>query len=183
MGEATLTLADVERAIAIRDPQLGELLVRYLAQPESNLRAAALLRSRLIRLSDAALVALAPGLASALRSATFDVDAASLSELDATLLRRARASVEAWLDAADRVPPADLVDRILDETAYAYELRGPRLSQARENVKKVRSLIRRVQNRGYATFARLSDYFRRLAAGEEANAVVAARGRPFRETR
>ena len=72
-------------------------------------------------------MALAPGLASALRSASFDVDAASLSELDATLLRRARASVAAWLDAADRVPPADLVDRILDETAYAYELRGPRL--------------------------------------------------------
>ncbi|MBP6715548.1 MAG: UvrD-helicase domain-containing protein, partial [Acidobacteria bacterium] len=159
-------------------PEVQDLqaLLRYLAQPESNLRAAALLRSRLIRLSDAALVALAPGLASALRSASCDVDAVLLSELDATLLRRARASVAAWLDAADRVPPADLVDRILDETAYAYELRGPRLSQARENVKKVRSLIRRVQNRGYATFARLSDYFRRLAAGEEANAVVAARG-------
>ena len=27
--------------------------------------------------------------------------------------------------------PAELVDRILDETAYAYELRGPRLAQAR----------------------------------------------------
>lgn len=27
-----VTLADVERAIASRDPQLGELLVRYLAQ-------------------------------------------------------------------------------------------------------------------------------------------------------
>lgn len=34
MGEATLTLADVERAIAIRDPQLGGLLVRYVAQPD-----------------------------------------------------------------------------------------------------------------------------------------------------
>lgn len=29
-----LTLGDVERAIAARDPQLGELLVRYLAQPD-----------------------------------------------------------------------------------------------------------------------------------------------------
>ncbi len=29
-----LTLADVERAIATRDPQLGEILVRYLAQED-----------------------------------------------------------------------------------------------------------------------------------------------------
>lgn len=153
-----------------------QVLLRYLAQPESNLRAAALLRSRLIRLSDAALVRLAPGLASALRSSSFDVAACGLGDIDVALLTRARASVADWLDAADRVPPAELVDRILEETAYVYELRGPRLSQARENVKKVRSLIRRVQNRGYATFSRLADYFRRLAAGEEANAVVAARG-------
>ena len=159
-------------------PEVQDLqaLLRYLAQPESNLRAAALLRSRLVRLSDAALVRLAPGLASALRSSTFDVAAKGLAEIDAALLTRARASVAGWLDAVDRVAPAELVDRILDETAYVFELRGPRLSQARENVKKVRSLIRRVQNRGYATFARLADYFRRLAAGEEANAVVAARG-------
>ncbi len=159
-------------------PEVQDLqaLLRYLAQPESNLRAAALLRSRLIRLSDAALARLAPGLAAALRAPSFDVAGAGLDELDASLLTRARASVAGWLNAADRVAPAELVDRILDETAYAFELRGPRLSQARENVKKVRSLIRRVQNRGYATFARLADYFRRLAAGEEANAVVAARG-------
>jgi hypothetical protein len=33
LGEATLlTLADVERAITVRDPQLGELIVRYLEQ-------------------------------------------------------------------------------------------------------------------------------------------------------
>lgn len=159
-------------------PEVQDLqaLLRYLARPESNLRAAALLRSRLIRISDAALVALAPGLASALRSRAFEVARAGLTEIDAALLTRARESVAGWLDAADRVAPAELVDRILDETAYAYELRGPRLAQARENVKKVRSLIRRVQNRGYATFARLSDYFRRLQTGEEANAVVAARG-------
>ncbi|TAK19400.1 MAG: hypothetical protein EPO35_00175, partial [Acidobacteria bacterium] len=55
-------------------------------------------------------------------------------------------------------------------------LHGARLAQARENVKKVRSLVRRVQNRGYATFSRLADYFRRLATGEEANAIIAAKG-------
>ena len=159
-------------------PEVQDLqaLLRYLARPESNLRAAALLRSRLIRLSDPALVALSPGMAQALRAPDFDVDGAGLNPGDAALLTGARARVAEWLDAADRVAPAELVDRILDETAYAYELGGPRLAQARENVKKVRALIRRVQNRGYATFARIADYFRRLQTGEEANAVVAARG-------
>lgn len=34
MGEARLTLADIERAIAVRDPQLGELITRYLGQDD-----------------------------------------------------------------------------------------------------------------------------------------------------
>ncbi len=159
-------------------PEVQDLhvLLRYLAQPENNLRAAAFLRSRFIRLSDAALVTLAPGLAAGLRDPDFDVAGAELAPLDAGMLTRARASVAQWLDAADRVSPAELIDRILDETSYAYELRGARSAQARENVKKVRSLIRRVQNRGYATFSRLADYFRRLATGEEANAIIAAKG-------
>ena len=41
-------------------------LLRFLADPQSNLRAAAMLRSRIVRLSDAGLAALAPRLASAL---------------------------------------------------------------------------------------------------------------------
>ena len=41
-------------------------LLRYLAAPDSNLRAAAFLRSRFVRLSDPALQALAPRLAAAL---------------------------------------------------------------------------------------------------------------------
>ena len=37
MGDgAALTLADIERAIAVSDPQLADLLVRYLAQPDPN---------------------------------------------------------------------------------------------------------------------------------------------------
>ena len=39
---------------------------RFLAAPDSNLRAASFLRSRFVRLSDAALLALAPNLADAL---------------------------------------------------------------------------------------------------------------------
>ena len=67
-----------------------------------------------------------------------------------------------------------MVDLILSESAYAFELRGPRFHQARENLKKIRSLMRRTQNRGYGTLMRMAAHLGRLAVGDEANAVVDA---------
>ena len=159
-------------------PEVQDLqaLVRYLAQPESDLRAAELLRSRFIRLSDPGLARLAPDFARALRATDFDVPAAHLGDLDARLLVHSRQAVVRWLDAADRLTPSELVDQVLRDTAYAFEMRGRRLEQARENVKKVRGLMRRVENRGYATLGRLADYFETLRAGDESNAIVQARG-------
>ena len=46
--------------------------------------------------------------------------------------------------------------------------------QARENLKKLRALLRRLQNRGYATLARVADHLDRVAVGDESNAVVDA---------
>jgi ATP-dependent helicase/nuclease subunit A len=55
------------------------------------------------------------------------------------------------------------------------EIAGPGFAQARENLKKVRGLIRRIQNRGYATLERLFDYFAGLVAGgDESNAIIDA---------
>ena len=149
-------------------------LVRYLADPSSDLRAAAFLRSRVVRLSDPGIHRLAPAMAAALISRDEPASVAALDPEDARVLRRLRESLTLWLDLADRVPPSDLVDQVLRESAYDYELRGPRVVQARENVKKVRGLIRRIQNRGYLTLARLAGYFDRLAVGDESNAVVDA---------
>ncbi len=159
-------------------PEVQDLqaLVRYLAQPESNLRAAELLRSRIVRLSDVALTRLAPSFAAAILSRDFDLSAASLEPIDAALLARLRDAVPGWLALADRVTPSELVDVILHDTAYGYEMRGRRLDQARENIKKMRGLIRRVENRGYATLGRIAQYFETLGAGEESNAVVQATG-------
>ena len=70
--------------------------------------------------------------------------------------------------------PADLLDDILSETAYHYELGGPRRLQARENLKKFRGLVRRIQNRGYATLARIAEHLDRLAVGDESNAAIDA---------
>ena len=40
------------------------------------------------------------------------------------------------------------IEQIVRDTAYAFELRGARRLQAWENLKKMRGLIRRIQNRG-----------------------------------
>ena len=147
-------------------------LLRYLAQPESDLRAAAFLRSRFVRLSDSG-----PGGAGAAISPTPSPARATCR----CLTRRIDASsnsfastVSGWLALADRIPPAELFEQVLTEGAYPYELRGRRAQQAWENLKKMRGLVRRVQNRGYATLARIADHIDSLSAGDESNAVLEA---------
>ena len=135
-------------------------ILRYLADPLSELRSATLLRSRIVRLSD-------PGLT--------QIDGVRhLSEEDQRVLRLFEPSVARWLTWVDRLTPSELLDRILHETAYAYELRGSRYPQARENLKKLRAMIRRAQNRGYQTLARIADHLDRLAVGDESNAAIDA---------
>jgi ATP-dependent helicase/nuclease subunit A len=165
-------------------------LLRYLANPHSDLRAAALLRSRLVRLSDEGLAHLAPALAQAVVGSCAADD--RLSQDDQLTLSLLRPAARRWLELADRLPPAELLDRVLAETAYAWELRARgsaecglqsmesgadtalRIHQSRENLKKVRGLVRRIQNRGYATLGRVSEYLDRLSAGDESNAAVDA---------
>jgi ATP-dependent helicase/nuclease subunit A len=147
-------------------------LIRYLAQPASDLRAAALLRSGIARLSDAALERLAPGIAGALLEGC--PPTVALDQEDARVLAFVREHIQVWLDLVDRIPPADLFEAILPAVAYAYELRGARQQQAWENLKKMRGLIRRIQNRGYATLARIADHIDALSAGDESNAVLEA---------
>jgi ATP-dependent helicase/nuclease subunit A len=147
-------------------------LIRYLADPSSDLCAAALLRSGIARVSDAALAAIAPSLASAI------LDGApphvTLDDEDARVLAHLRAHLPAWLTLVDRIPPADLFEQALPDLAYAYEIRGRRRQQAWENLKKMRGLIRRIQNRGYATLTRIADHIDALSAGDESNAVLEA---------
>ncbi|MPZ20325.1 MAG: AAA family ATPase [Luteitalea sp.] len=149
-------------------------LIRYLAAPESSLRAAALLRSRFVRVSDRALRMLAPRLASTLTDPEPPPVIAHLDQEDQRVFMQVRQSVPRWLAQVDHVPQAELLDQIVSETAYAFEWQGPRRAQARENVKKLRGLIRRIENRGYATLARIADHLDRLSAGDESNAMVDA---------
>jgi ATP-dependent helicase/nuclease subunit A len=149
-------------------------LIRYLANPESNLRAAAFLRSRFVRLSDAALASLAPRIADSILHVETPAAMAQFDDEDRSVLAHLRAEVHGWLGLTDRVPPADLVEHILDASAYAFETRGARRAQAWENLKKMRGLVRRIQNRGYATLTRIADHIESLTAGDESNAVIEA---------
>ena len=147
-------------------------LLWYLADPLSDMRAAALLRSRFVRVSDEALRRLSPHIAGALRVA--DAPVAGLEPGDAATVIRARDACARWCGLVDRIPPAELLDVVLAESAYFVEMRGPRLRQAQENLKKIRALIRRIQNRGYATLGRIAAHLDRLALGDESNAVIDA---------
>jgi ATP-dependent helicase/nuclease subunit A len=150
-------------------------LLAYLAEPESHLRAAAVLRSRVIRLSDEALKRLAPDLAAALTSEAVPEAMPLLHPDDRQRLEIARAAVPQWLALVDRIPPSELLDRVLASSAYAAEIGGPAYRQARENLKKIRGLVRRLQNRGYATLGRVVEHLRQLVAGgDESNAIVDA---------
>ena len=160
-------------------PEVQDLqaLLRFLAQPESDLRAAEFLRSRFVRLSDTALARLAPAFSKSLVGPFPDagstapvepsepVDPIDLDGMDQDLLTQARIGVARWLELTDRVTASELIDVIVRESAYTFEMRGRRLDQARENVKKVRALVRRVENRGYATVGRLAEYPRHASRG------------------
>jgi ATP-dependent helicase/nuclease subunit A len=149
-------------------------LLRFLAMPTSNLRAAAFLRSRIARLPDEVVRRLSPELAAAVAEPATPEAIAALGDRDRMVLERTRKSIAAWLARVDRMTPAELLDDILRETAYWHELRGPRRLQARENLKKFRGLIRRIQNRGYATLERIAEHLDRLAVGDESNAAIDA---------
>ena len=148
-------------------------LIRFLANPASELRAAALLRSRFVRLSDPALVTLSGRLSESLTAETLPDEAESLPVDDARRLRLLRRDMHEWLALVDRLPPAEVLDRVLLDAAYARELSGAHVVQARENLKKMRALIRKLQNRGYATMARVADQVDHLS-GDIATAIVEA---------
>ena len=149
-------------------------LLTFLARPQSELNAAAFLRSGFVRLSDEALKLLAPGLAASVLGELPEA-CAHLSPYDRQRLLLARRDVPRWIGLVDRLPPSELLDRVLADAAYSADLGGPAYRQARENLKKVRALVRRIQNRGYTTLGRIVDHFNRLVAGgDESNAIVDA---------
>ena len=148
-------------------------LIRFFANPYSELRSAALLRSRLIGLSDSALLTLSGQLSKVLVETGLPVKVKLLSADDKYLIDLARSSFKLWISLIDRLSPAEIIDRVLSDMAYAAELRGPHVVQARENLKKILNLVRRLQNRGYATMARVASRIDQLSV-DSSSAVIEA---------
>src|SRR5262249_17200857 len=105
-------------------------ILRYLADPLSSLRAAALLRSRIVRVSDTAVAALGSACADALLSAAPHPATLAFDAEDRRVFEMLRGAVPRWLSRVDRLAPSELLDAVLHEAAYAYELRGSRRRQA-----------------------------------------------------
>jgi ATP-dependent helicase/nuclease subunit A len=159
-------------------------LLRYLADPLSDLRAAALLRSRIVRVSDPAIAALAPRLADAVTRSDAPANINDLPDEDRRVLLRLREAMPHWLAIVDRMMPSEVLRAILGETAYAHEIvrlkrdgtgtQGAGDRQARENLKKLSGMVRRFENRGYATIGRVAAHLEELAVGDESNAAIDA---------
>jgi len=150
------------------------VLIEFLARPASPRRLVALLRSRLVGLSDEALRRLGPAVVHAVTGPAASEHLESLPDRDRRVLSLLRPLLRGWLDRVDRVPAPELIDEILRDTGYDRETTGPTLQQARENVKKIRGLVRRLHSRGYLTMARLAEHLTRLSIGDESNAVIDA---------
>ena len=149
-------------------------IVSYFGDPGSDVKAAAFLRSRLVRLSDEGLKRLSPRISQTLLGDEFSDSCDQLSDEDQRVFSRLKTSLKYWLSLIDLVSPSDLLDLVLSETAYEYELEASGSSQARENVKKFIALIRRIQNRGFSTMSKIAEHVDRLSSGDESNAVVDA---------
>ena len=179
--------AYVYRGLGFFDsPEVKDIqsLVRFLSEPGSELRAAELLRSRFVALSDGGLARIAAGrgargsegpLAKLLRGGSQSTNfPPTLSEEDRAAALRATTTVPNWLRRVDRLPPADLILQILEETDYPAWFTGRKGQQGWENLKKVMEMVRRAQNRGYLTLARLAEYLDSASTGEESLAVLEA---------
>lgn len=152
-----------------------EALVRYLAEPASELRAAELARSRFVGISDAGLVRIATGRKRFIAqwlSGQNTRHGLPLEPDDTDAVHRARDRVPKWLEWVDTIPPADLLERILNDTDYAASFVDD--EQSWENLKKVLGIVRRAQNRGYLTLSRLADYLASARTDEESPAVLEA---------
>ena len=141
-------------------------LLWYLADPSSDLRAAAFLRSRFVRLSDeGAAAARARAGRGAGRSRSGAARPAARRRRRRRGWRRPARRRRAGGRSSTACRRPSWSTSCCTSRAYGVELRGPRFAQARENLKKFRALLRRIQNRGYATLGRIASHLDRLAVG------------------
>ena len=151
-------------------------LCRFLARPSSDLRAVELLRSRFFAVPAATLAEL--------QRADRDAETPfsglltsggktplGLAAPDATVLREAGKQVARWIEWSRRLPPSLTVQQILAETNYLVRARataegGPFAGlQQTANVERALQHLRRVERKGFATFATAAGHLEAAAGG------------------
>ena len=154
-------------------------LIRFLAAPESDLRAAAFLRSRVRAPVGRRAARLGPGAGGGARHRRADRRCAatrlSTRRIAAcwTRARRVGAGLARARRSAAARPSCSITSLAVGRLRRSSSPARAR-QQARENVKKLRALVRRIENRGYATLGRIAEHLDRLSAGDEANATIEA---------
>ncbi|MEN6626074.1 MAG: UvrD-helicase domain-containing protein [Candidatus Sumerlaeia bacterium] len=161
----TQELLDLRAALSVADNPLEDLwLATLMRSPLGGFSDDDLLRIRLARPRGHFHESL---LAAAGRA---EPGGGQLSEDLATRLDRFMAMIDGWREAALRVGPLDLLDRILRETAYESWLAGRPEARVRlENVQHLRRLIPRFASaeNGANPLARFLTLIDRAAANEE----------------
>ena len=102
-------------------------LVSYLADPVSDLCAAALMRSRFFGVSDEALRRLAPNLSETLTANTPPLVLSALDSDDRDALAEARQATGRWRSLVDRLPAAELVDPDPQRVGLRIRTPGPQI--------------------------------------------------------
>ena len=151
-------------------------LCRFLARPDSDLRAVELLRSRFFAVPGSTLAAL--------RAADREAETpfsellrtggrtpAGLDGQDRGRLAEAGAQVTRWIGFSRQSPPSLAVHRILVETGYLARASAGRADgpfagrQQAANVERALEHLRRLERRGFASFAAAARHFETAAGG------------------
>lgn len=148
-------------------------LLRFFLHPNDNLALAAILRSPLVGLDDAALFEARLHATAAIWP---DLATLQLSELhNQAALKIALPRVENWLEMAGVAPVSDVLEEILETSEIAfYEAPLPDAIQRGENWRKLLDIIRDRERRGQGSLRALVDFFAfQTAEGfDEADAAV-----------
>ncbi len=161
-----------------------EALIRCLARPFSDRRAVELLRSRFFAVPAEGLVRLRRAASSDTPFADFlrgegDALPDDLDPVSRERLESAAAQVPGWIDLSRRLPPAQTVDRILEQTDYAARAKASARGRAegeqtRANLGRARELLAALSRGGFTNFEELAERVAAASRGDITEAPVEA---------
>ena len=144
-------------------------LLSFLASELDDIALAGVLRGPLMGLSDEGLFWAARGADGTLWERINRGELPpEMNERDREALARARRLLRKWREVAGRVPAADFVRTVLDDTALWGIVQGGIEGQLREaNLRKLLDIVRSLENKGLSGLRDIADRLRELAETED----------------